>query len=45
YQVGTSSCSASVTDMGCISTTVPKAMVNFLWYTRAISYSGCAAQV
>ncbi|NXI71176.1 O14AG protein, partial [Anseranas semipalmata] len=32
-------------DMGCISTTVPKAMANSLWNTRAISYSECAAQV
>nr|XP_038027667.1 olfactory receptor 14A16-like [Anas platyrhynchos] len=32
-------------DLGCISTTVPKAMANSLWDTRAISYQGCAAQV
>ncbi|XP_005505411.3 olfactory receptor 14J1 [Columba livia] len=32
-------------DLGCISTTVPKSMVNSLWETRAISYTGCAAQV
>ncbi|XP_032303805.1 olfactory receptor 14C36-like [Coturnix japonica] len=32
-------------DLGCISTTLPKAMANTLWDTRAISYSGCAAQV
>ncbi|XP_027304326.3 olfactory receptor 14C36-like [Anas platyrhynchos] len=32
-------------DLGCISTTVPKAMANSLWDTRAISYHGCAAQV
>ncbi|KAM6047407.1 olfactory receptor 14C36-like [Theristicus caerulescens] len=32
-------------DLASISTTVPKAMANFLWDTRAISYSGCAAQV
>ncbi|XP_040398818.1 olfactory receptor 14C36-like [Cygnus olor] len=32
-------------DLGCISTTLPKAMVNSLWDTRAISYSGCAVQV
>ncbi|XP_035427811.1 olfactory receptor 14A16-like [Cygnus atratus] len=32
-------------DMGCISTTLPKAMANSLWDTRAISYTGCAAQV
>uniref|UniRef100_A0A8B9UQW2 Olfactory receptor n=1 Tax=Anas zonorhyncha TaxID=75864 RepID=A0A8B9UQW2_9AVES len=31
-------------DLGCISTTLPKAMANALWDTRAISYSGCAAQ-
>ncbi|XP_062437909.1 olfactory receptor 14C36-like, partial [Rhea pennata] len=35
----------SVLDLGSISTTVPKSMVNSLWDTRAISYSGCAAQV
>ncbi|XP_064360320.1 olfactory receptor 14A16-like, partial [Dromaius novaehollandiae] len=32
-------------DLGSISTTVPKSMANSLWDTRAISYSGCAAQV
>ncbi|XP_035166697.1 olfactory receptor 14C36-like [Oxyura jamaicensis] len=32
-------------DLGCISTSVPKAMANSLWDTRAISYQGCAAQV
>ncbi|XP_038029510.2 olfactory receptor 14C36-like [Anas platyrhynchos] len=32
-------------DLGCISTTLPKAMANSLWDTRAISYSGCVAQV
>ncbi|XP_050572757.1 olfactory receptor 14A16-like [Cygnus atratus] len=32
-------------DLGCISTTLPKAMANSLWHTRAISYQGCAAQV
>ncbi|XP_040399742.1 olfactory receptor 14C36-like [Cygnus olor] len=32
-------------DLGCISTTLPKAMANALWDTRAISYQGCAAQV
>ncbi|XP_040510605.1 olfactory receptor 14J1-like [Gallus gallus] len=32
-------------DLGCISTTLPKAMANALWHTRAISYTGCAAQV
>ncbi|NXE17328.1 O14J1 protein, partial [Lophotis ruficrista] len=35
----------SVLDLGCISTTVPKAMANSLWDTRDISYSGCAAQI
>ncbi|XP_066841134.1 olfactory receptor 14C36-like [Anser cygnoides] len=32
-------------DLGCISTTLPKAMANALWDTRAISYQGCAAQI
>uniref|UniRef100_A0A8B9VVB0 Olfactory receptor n=1 Tax=Anas zonorhyncha TaxID=75864 RepID=A0A8B9VVB0_9AVES len=32
-------------DLGCISTTVPKAMANSLWDTRAISYAGRVAQV
>ena len=32
-------------DLGCISTTLPKAMANALWHTRHISYGGCAAQV
>ncbi|XP_066841152.1 olfactory receptor 14C36-like [Anser cygnoides] len=32
-------------DLGCISTTLPKAMANALWDSRAISYQGCAAQV
>ncbi|XP_064904316.1 olfactory receptor 14J1-like, partial [Columba livia] len=32
-------------DLGSISTTVPKSMANSLWDTRAISYTGCAAQV
>eukprot|EP00075_Anas_platyrhynchos_P014332 XP_027303585.1 olfactory receptor 14J1-like [Anas platyrhynchos] len=32
-------------DLGCISTTLPKAMANALWNTRDISYQGCAAQV
>ncbi|XP_035427109.1 olfactory receptor 14A16-like [Cygnus atratus] len=31
-------------DMGCISTTLPKAMANSLWDTRAISFMGCVAQ-
>ncbi|XP_014817674.1 PREDICTED: olfactory receptor 14A16-like [Calidris pugnax] len=35
----------SVTDLGSISTTVPKAMANSLWNTRAISSWGCATQV
>ncbi|NWZ29908.1 O14J1 protein, partial [Asarcornis scutulata] len=32
-------------DLGSISTTVPKAMANSLWDTRAISFFGCATQV
>ncbi|KAF1404978.1 Olfactory receptor 14J1, partial [Spheniscus humboldti] len=32
-------------DLDSISTTLPKAMANSLWDTRAISYAGCAAQV
>ncbi|XP_035427123.1 olfactory receptor 14C36-like [Cygnus atratus] len=32
-------------DLGCISTTLPKAMANALWDNRAISYQGCTAQV
>ncbi|XP_067159229.1 olfactory receptor 14A16-like, partial [Apteryx mantelli] len=35
----------SVLDLGTVSTTVPKSMANSLMDTRAISYSGCAAQV
>ncbi|XP_049652989.1 olfactory receptor 14C36-like [Accipiter gentilis] len=35
----------SLLDLGSISITVPKAMANSLWDTRAISYAGCAAQV
>ncbi|XP_064360332.1 olfactory receptor 14A16-like [Dromaius novaehollandiae] len=35
----------SLLDLGSISTTVPKSMANSLNNTRAISYSGCAAQV
>ncbi|NXG43750.1 O14I1 protein, partial [Psilopogon haemacephalus] len=35
----------SVPDLGCISTTVPKSMANFLWDTRAISYAGCVSQL
>ncbi|XP_067159116.1 olfactory receptor 14J1-like [Apteryx mantelli] len=37
--------SLSLLDLGTISLTVPKSMVNSLGDTRAISYSGCAAQV
>ncbi|EOA93800.1 Olfactory receptor 14I1, partial [Anas platyrhynchos] len=32
-------------DMGSISTTVPKAMANSLWNTRAISCADCGTQV
>ncbi|XP_075594385.1 olfactory receptor 14J1-like [Balearica regulorum gibbericeps] len=35
----------SLLDLGSISTTVPKAMANLLWDTRAISYTGCAVQL
>ncbi|XP_059688476.1 olfactory receptor 14A16-like [Gavia stellata] len=35
----------SFLDLGCISTTLPKAMANSLWDRRTISFSGCAAQV
>ncbi|XP_042649929.1 olfactory receptor 14A16-like [Tyto alba] len=35
----------SLLDLGSISTTLPKAMANSLWDTRAISYPGCAAQI
>ncbi|KAM6228097.1 olfactory receptor 14A16-like [Porphyrio hochstetteri] len=35
----------SVTDLGCISTTVPKSMANSLWDTRDISYTGCVGQI
>ncbi|KAM9211431.1 olfactory receptor 14C36-like [Leptosomus discolor] len=35
----------SLLDLGFLSTTLPKAMANALWNTRAISYSGCVAQV
>ncbi|NXL67766.1 O14J1 protein, partial [Chordeiles acutipennis] len=35
----------SLLDVGSISTTIPKAMANTLWDTRAISHVGCAAQV
>ncbi|XP_038028570.2 olfactory receptor 14C36-like [Anas platyrhynchos] len=32
-------------DLGCISTTLPKAMANALWDTRVITYEACAAQL
>ncbi|XP_071416650.1 olfactory receptor 14A16-like [Pithys albifrons albifrons] len=35
----------SLTDLGSICTTVPKAMHNSLWGTMDIAYAGCAAQV
>ncbi|XP_074414997.1 olfactory receptor 14J1-like [Zonotrichia albicollis] len=35
----------ALSDLGCICTTVPKAMHNSLWDTRNISYTGCAAQL
>ncbi|KAM6225872.1 olfactory receptor 14C36-like [Porphyrio hochstetteri] len=35
----------SFLDFSSISTTVPKAMANSLWDTRAISYTGCVAQL
>ncbi|XP_027487712.1 olfactory receptor 14J1-like [Corapipo altera] len=35
----------SLTDLGSICTTVPKAIHNSLWDTTTISYHGCAAQV
>ncbi|XP_032533108.1 olfactory receptor 14C36-like [Chiroxiphia lanceolata] len=35
----------SLTDLGCICTTVPKAMHNSLHNTTTISYTGCVAQV
>ncbi|KAM6288993.1 olfactory receptor 14A16-like [Aegotheles albertisi] len=35
----------SLLDLASISTTVPKAMANSLWDSRAISYHGCAAQL
>jgi len=31
-------------DLGCTSTTLPKAMANALWDTRDSSYAGCAAR-
>ncbi|KAM6988719.1 olfactory receptor 14C36-like [Passerculus sandwichensis] len=35
----------ALSDLGCICTTVPKAMHNSLWDTSTISYKGCAAQI
>ncbi|XP_027766027.1 olfactory receptor 14J1-like, partial [Empidonax traillii] len=35
----------SLTDLGCICTTVPKAMHNSLWGTTTIPYTGCVSQV
>ncbi|XP_038028350.2 olfactory receptor 14C36-like [Anas platyrhynchos] len=35
----------AVLDLGCISTTLPKAMANALWDTRTISHQGCTTQV
>ncbi|XP_056371446.1 olfactory receptor 14A16-like isoform X2 [Oenanthe melanoleuca] len=35
----------ALTDLGCICTTVPKAMHNSLWDTRNISYAGCVIQL
>ncbi|XP_067400208.1 olfactory receptor 14A16-like [Emydura macquarii macquarii] len=35
----------SILDLGFISVTIPKSMVNSLMNTRSISYSGCVAQV
>ncbi|KAL9820656.1 olfactory receptor 14A16-like [Geothlypis trichas] len=35
----------ALSDLGCICTTVPKAMHNSLWDTSTISYSACAAQM
>ncbi|XP_064903906.1 uncharacterized protein LOC106146083, partial [Columba livia] len=32
-------------DLGCISTILPKTTANSLWDTRAISYTGCVAQL
>ncbi|NXK87636.1 O14J1 protein, partial [Formicarius rufipectus] len=37
--------SLSLTHLGCICTTVPKAMHNSLCHTTTISYTGCAAQL
>ncbi|KAM9211507.1 olfactory receptor 14C36-like [Leptosomus discolor] len=35
----------SILDLGSLSTTLPKAMANALWNTKAISYWGCIAQI
>ncbi|XP_065509500.1 olfactory receptor 14J1-like, partial [Caloenas nicobarica] len=35
----------SLLDLGSISTILPKFLANSLWETRAISYTGCAAQL
>ncbi|XP_074390431.1 olfactory receptor 14J1-like [Zonotrichia albicollis] len=35
----------ALSDLGCVCTTVPKAMHNSLWDTTTISYTGCAAQL
>ncbi|XP_064360127.1 olfactory receptor 14C36-like [Dromaius novaehollandiae] len=35
----------SILDLGSITAIVPKSMANSLWDTRAISYSGCVAQI
>ncbi|NXF55545.1 O14I1 protein, partial [Oceanites oceanicus] len=35
----------SVPDLGSVSITLPKSMANSLWDTRAISFTGCAAQL
>ncbi|XP_024075880.1 olfactory receptor 14A16-like [Terrapene carolina triunguis] len=35
----------SILDLGCISVTIPKSMVNSLINTRSISYPGCVTQV
>ncbi|XP_054035495.1 olfactory receptor 14J1-like [Dryobates pubescens] len=35
----------SFLDLGAISTTVPKSMINSLWDTRDISYAGCVLQL
>ncbi|XP_071669753.1 olfactory receptor 14J1-like [Patagioenas fasciata] len=37
--------SLALLDLGSISTIVPKSMGNSVWDTRAISYTGCAAQL